>query len=102
MFTSNNSEVVDCDMNMLSYCLHFYFDQRDYQCSRRRPTLPTHLSIIIRIAYVMFQVRGGQTASFALKKIRISEVRKGQVLVDPALSPTSCWEFKVRVLVSES
>ncbi|RXG52841.1 GTP-binding protein 1 [Armadillidium vulgare] len=41
------------------------------------------------------EVRGGQTASFALKKIKISEVRKGQVLVDPSLNPTSCWEFKV-------
>lgn len=45
------------------------------------------------------EVRGGQTASFALKKIKIHDVRKGQVLVDPSLNPSSCWEFKGEILV---
>lgn len=44
-------------------------------------------------------VRGGQTASFALKKIRRSQIRKGMVMVDPSLEPTACWEFEGEILV---
>ena len=45
------------------------------------------------------EVRGGQTASFALKKIRRSQIRKGMVMVSPALNPQACWEFEGEILV---
>ena len=36
-------------MSLLSYCLHFHFNLRKCPCSRRRPTVPKFLSIIIII-----------------------------------------------------
>lgn len=45
------------------------------------------------------QVRAGQTASFALKKIKRSQIRKGMVMVSPDLNPQACWEFEGEVLV---
>lgn len=45
------------------------------------------------------EVRGGQTASFALKKIKRSNIRKGMVMVAPALNPQACWEFEGEILV---
>lgn len=40
---------------------------------------------------VVREVRSGQTASFALKKIKRSQIRKGMVLVSPVLNPqVSC------------
>ncbi|XP_058795873.1 GTP-binding protein 1 isoform X1 [Phymastichus coffea] len=45
------------------------------------------------------EVRGGQTASFALKKIKRSQIRKGMVMVSPALNPQACWEFEGEILV---
>ncbi|XP_035224507.1 GTP-binding protein 1-like [Stegodyphus dumicola] len=45
------------------------------------------------------EVRSGQTASFALKKIRRSDIRKGMVMVSPALNPEAYWEFKGEILV---
>ncbi|KAG8229346.1 hypothetical protein J437_LFUL007154 [Ladona fulva] len=45
------------------------------------------------------EVKGGQTASFALKKIKRSQIRKGMVMVSPALNPTACWEFEGEILV---
>jgi len=44
-------------------------------------------------------VRGGQTASFALKKIKRSQIRKGMVIVHPSLKPAACWEFEGEILV---
>ncbi|KAK3859724.1 hypothetical protein Pcinc_018177 [Petrolisthes cinctipes] len=61
--------------------------------------IPMPVKSIHRKRMPVREVRGGQTASFALKKIKIHDVRKGQVLVDPALNPTSCWEFKGEILV---
>uniref|UniRef100_A0A2P2I0S9 GTP-binding protein 1 n=2 Tax=Hirondellea gigas TaxID=1518452 RepID=A0A2P2I0S9_9CRUS len=61
--------------------------------------IPMPIKSIHRKRMPVREVRGGQTASFALKKIKISEVRKGQVLVDPTLNPASCWEFKGEILV---
>lgn len=61
--------------------------------------IPMPIKSIHRKRMPVREVRGGQTASFALKKIKIGEVRKGQVLVDPSLNPTSCWEFKGEILV---
>jgi len=45
------------------------------------------------------EVRGGQTASFALKKIKRSQIRKGMVMVSPLINPTACWEFEGEILV---
>lgn len=45
------------------------------------------------------EVRGGQTASFALKKIKRSTIRKGMVMVAPAVNPQACWEFEGEILV---
>ncbi|CAF3813523.1 unnamed protein product [Rotaria magnacalcarata] len=43
--------------------------------------------------------RGGQTASFALRKIKKSELRKGMVLLSPAIPPVSYWEFEADLLI---
>lgn len=45
------------------------------------------------------EVRAGQTASFALKKIKRQDIRKGMVLASPALNPSATWEFDADVLV---
>ncbi|XP_061740897.1 GTP-binding protein 1 isoform X2 [Nerophis ophidion] len=45
------------------------------------------------------EVRGGQTASFALKKIKRSSIRKGMVMVSPRLNPQATWEFEAEILV---
>lgn len=45
------------------------------------------------------EVRGGQTASFALKKIKRSQIRKGMVMASPKLNPQACWEFEGEILV---
>lgn len=60
--------------------------------------IPMPIKSIHRKRMPVREVRGGQTASFALKKIKIHDVRKGQVLIDPLLNPSSCWEFKVCLL----
>lgn len=45
------------------------------------------------------ELRAGQTASFALKKIKRSQIRKGMVMVDKQVKPQACWEFDAEVLV---
>ncbi|KAH8406013.1 hypothetical protein KR215_002673 [Drosophila sulfurigaster] len=45
------------------------------------------------------RVRCGQTASFALKKIKRTYLRKGMVMVSPELKPQACWEFEGEILV---
>lgn len=45
------------------------------------------------------ELRAGQTASFALKKIKRSQIRKGMVMVDKRVKPEACWEFEAEVLV---
>ncbi|KAL3315283.1 GTP-binding protein 1 [Cichlidogyrus casuarinus] len=45
------------------------------------------------------KVCGGQTASFALKRVKRSQLRKGMVLISTALEPYSCMEFKAEVLI---
>lgn len=45
------------------------------------------------------EVRGGQTASFSLKKVKRSSIRKGMVMVSPAVNPQACWEFQAEILV---
>lgn len=45
------------------------------------------------------ECRGSQTASFALKKIRRSELRKGMVLISEKDNPQASWEFEAEILV---
>lgn len=45
------------------------------------------------------EVRGGQTASFALKKVKRTFVRKGMVMLSKSVHPTGCWEFEAEILV---
>lgn len=45
------------------------------------------------------EVKGGQTASFSLKKVKRSSIRKGMVMVSPKLEPKACWEFEGEILV---
>lgn len=44
-------------------------------------------------------VRSGQTASFALKKVRRDEVRKGMVLLASPTTPPAYWEFTGEILI---
>ncbi len=46
------------------------------------------------------EVKSGQTASFALKKIKRSQIRKGMVMVSPKVNPVACWEFNADIMVS--
>eukprot|EP00039_Didymoeca_costata_P018987 m.335816 g.335816 ORF g.335816 m.335816 type:complete len:581 (-) comp17684_c0_seq1:38-1780(-) len=45
------------------------------------------------------EVRGGQTASFALKKIKRSAIRKGMMLLHPSLPAISTWEFDGQITI---
>lgn len=45
------------------------------------------------------EVRGGQTGSFALKKIKRSAIRKGMVLLSPKIEAKATWEFQGQITV---
>ncbi|CAF3676418.1 unnamed protein product [Rotaria sordida] len=45
------------------------------------------------------ECKGGQTSSFALRKIKKSELRKGMVLLSPAIPPIAYWEFEADLLI---
>lgn len=60
---------------------------------------PISVKSIHRKRMPVREVRGGQTASFSLKKIKRSQIRKGMVMVSPLLNPTACWEFEGEILV---
>uniref|UniRef100_A0A3B1KDJ8 GTP-binding protein 1 n=1 Tax=Astyanax mexicanus TaxID=7994 RepID=A0A3B1KDJ8_ASTMX len=61
--------------------------------------LPITVKSIHRKRMPVKEVRGGQTASFALKKIKRSAIRKGMVMVSPQLNPQASWEFEAEILV---
>ncbi|XP_051979860.1 GTP-binding protein 1-like isoform X2 [Xyrauchen texanus] len=61
--------------------------------------IPIMVKSIHRKRMPVKEVRGGQTASFALKKIKRSSIRKGMVMVSPRLNPLACWEFEAEILV---
>ncbi|XP_067672338.1 GTP-binding protein 1-like [Haliotis asinina] len=61
--------------------------------------MPIVVKSIHRKRMPVKEVRGGQTASFALKKIKRSSIRKGMVMVSPRLEPKACWEFEGEILV---
>ncbi|CAH8596064.1 unnamed protein product [Schistosoma guineensis] len=60
---------------------------------------PISIKSIQRKRLSVNYVRGGQTASFALKKLRRNQVRKGMVLLAPELKPKACIEFIAEVLI---
>ncbi|WP_411023551.1 hypothetical protein, partial [Salmonella sp. s51228] len=45
------------------------------------------------------EVHGGQSASFALRKIKRSQIHKGMVLAAKEIKPIACWEFDAEILV---
>ncbi|XP_031634585.1 GTP-binding protein 1 [Contarinia nasturtii] len=61
--------------------------------------IPIAIKSIHRKRMNVSEVRGGQTASFALKKIKRSQIRKGMVLVCPELNPKAAWEFDGEIVV---
>lgn len=61
--------------------------------------IPIAVKSIHRKRMPVREVRGGQTASFALKKIKRSQIRKGMVMVAQALNPQASWEFEGEILV---
>lgn len=60
---------------------------------------PVPIKSIHRKRMPVREVRGGQTASFALKKIKRASIRKGMVMVSPRMEPRACWEFEGEILV---
>lgn len=60
---------------------------------------PVPIKSIHRKRLPVKEVRAGQTASFALKKIKRQDIRKGMVLASPDLEPSATWEFDADVLV---
>ncbi|XP_061604658.1 GTP-binding protein 1 isoform X2 [Phyllopteryx taeniolatus] len=61
--------------------------------------IPIAVKSIHRKRMPVKEVRGGQTASFALKKIKRSTIRKGMVMVSSRLNPQATWEFEAEILV---
>lgn len=60
---------------------------------------PVPIRSIHRKRMVVHKVVGGQTASFALKKIKRNAIRKGMVMMSEELQPAACWEFEADMLV---
>merc|ERR1711936_161889 len=60
---------------------------------------PIAIKSIHRKRMPVSEVRSGQTASFALKKIKRSQIRKGMVMVSAAVEPQCCYEFEGEILV---
>jgi len=61
--------------------------------------MPLAVKSIHRKRMPVVEVKSGQTASFSLKKIKRSQIRKGMVMVSPAVNPQCCWEFEGEILV---
>lgn len=60
---------------------------------------PIPVKSIHRKRMTVKEVRSGQTASFAVKKVKRSQIRKGMVMVSPEVNPQACWEFEGEILV---
>ena len=45
------------------------------------------------------ELHSGQTGTFALKKIKRKDIRKGMVMVAPALKPVAVWDFEAEVVI---
>eukprot|EP00090_Calanus_glacialis_P046457 TRINITY_DN9139_c0_g1_i1.p1 TRINITY_DN9139_c0_g1~~TRINITY_DN9139_c0_g1_i1.p1 ORF type:complete len:617 (-),score=223.93 TRINITY_DN9139_c0_g1_i1:54-1904(-) len=60
---------------------------------------PIAVKSIHRKRMPVTEVRSGQTASFSLKKVKRSNIRKGMVMVSQAVEPQCCYEFEGEILV---
>ncbi|XP_078482135.1 GTP-binding protein 1-like [Ciona intestinalis] len=60
---------------------------------------PVQVKSIHRKRMPVKDVRAGQTAAFALKKVKRSSIRKGMVMVHPKSNPQAVWEYMGEVLV---
>jgi len=60
---------------------------------------PIAIKSIHRKRMPVSEVRSGQTASFSLKKIKRSSIRKGMVMVNSTVEPQCCYEFEGEILV---
>lgn len=60
---------------------------------------PVPIRSIHRKRLPVREVRGGQTASFALKKYKRNAIHKGMVMVASELNPQACWEFEGDILI---
>ena len=60
---------------------------------------PIAVKSIHRKRMPVAEVKSGQTASFSLKKIKRSQIRKGMVMVSPQVDPQCCYEFEGEILV---
>merc|ERR1719195_829077 len=60
---------------------------------------PIAVKSIHRKRMPVSEVKSGQTASFSLKKIKRSQIRKGMVMVSPQVDPQCCYEFEGEILV---
>ena len=47
----------------------------------------------------MQELRSGQTGTFALKKIKRKDIRKGMVMVHAQLKPRAVMEFEAEIVV---
>jgi GTPase len=61
--------------------------------------VPTVIKGIHRRRLPVSAAHGGQTCSFALKKIKRKDIRKGMVLVARDAEPEATWEFEGEILV---
>lgn len=60
---------------------------------------PIAVKSIHRKRMPVTEVKSGQTASFSLKKVKRSSIRKGMVMVNSAVEPQCCYEFEGEILV---
>jgi len=60
---------------------------------------PIAVKSIHRKRMPVSEVKSGQTASFSLKKVKRSSIRKGMVMVSTAVEPQCCYEFEGEILV---
>ena len=61
--------------------------------------IPIAVKSIHRKRMPVSEVKSGQTASFALKKIKRSQIRKGKDMMSPRQNPAACWEFSADIMV---
>lgn len=45
------------------------------------------------------EIKAGQSAGFALKKVKRSEIRHGTILLDPSAPQSACWTFEADIAV---
>eukprot|EP00164_Ancoracysta_twista_P003930 GFYU01005268.1.p1 GENE.GFYU01005268.1~~GFYU01005268.1.p1 ORF type:complete len:608 (+),score=145.32 GFYU01005268.1:107-1930(+) len=60
---------------------------------------PVQVKTIHRKRVPVRTVKAGEAASFNLRKIKRSQIRKGMVLVDSNTTPKACWEFEAEILI---